>query len=224
MVALLNGAGCEHASPASGTVASLVELATARSCASSWSRSPSPNGGWVPARRPRPRRSIAWSRQTTTVKNDASCSRRPVAATRNMARAIPPSVCRSSGWSVRLPAKLTVASVTVCPFLLPGRAVCPALGPGGRWTPWHAPRPPGQATEPTKSATTGSTAGPWVGSGAGLVGGALAAGVGHASTVRPDPSTLALLPVKAQRRSSRATPTGCARRTIVMGRLATPLA
>jgi hypothetical protein len=26
---------------------------------------------------------------------------------------------------------------------LPGRAVCPALGPGGRWMPWHAKRPPG---------------------------------------------------------------------------------
>jgi len=34
----------------------------------------------------------AWSRHTTTVKNDASCSRRPLTATRNMARAMPPSV------------------------------------------------------------------------------------------------------------------------------------
>ena len=34
----------------------------------------------------------AWSRQTMTVKNDASCSRRPLTATRNMARAIPASV------------------------------------------------------------------------------------------------------------------------------------
>jgi hypothetical protein len=33
----------------------------------------------------------AWSRHTTTVRNDASCSRRPETATRNMARAIPPS-------------------------------------------------------------------------------------------------------------------------------------
>jgi hypothetical protein len=32
-----------------------------------------------------------------------------------------------------------------------------------------------------------------VGSGAGLVGGGLAAGVGHASTVRPDPSTLGVV-------------------------------
>jgi hypothetical protein len=28
-------------------------------------------------------------------------------------------------------------------LLLSGRAVCPALGPGGRCTPWHAARPPG---------------------------------------------------------------------------------
>jgi hypothetical protein len=34
----------------------------------------------------------AWSRQTITVKNDASCSLRPDTATRNMARAMPPSV------------------------------------------------------------------------------------------------------------------------------------
>src|SRR5829696_9116638 len=26
---------------------------------------------------------------------------------------------------------------------MPGRAGCPALGPGGRWTPWHAERAPG---------------------------------------------------------------------------------
>ena len=71
-----------------------------------------------------------WSCHTTTVKNDASCSLRPDPATRTMARAIPPSVCRSSGSSVRLPAKLTLAWVMVCPFRLPGRAVCPALGPG----------------------------------------------------------------------------------------------
>ena len=36
----------------------------------------------------------ACSRQTTTVKNDASCSLRPLTATRNMARAIPPP-CRA---------------------------------------------------------------------------------------------------------------------------------
>jgi integrase len=52
----------------------------------------------------------AWSRHTITVKNDASCSLRPETATRNMARAMPPSVCRNSGSSVRLPAKLTLAS------------------------------------------------------------------------------------------------------------------
>ena len=51
----------------------------------------------------------AWSRHTITVKNDASRSRLPETATRNMARAIPASVCHSSGSSVRLPAKLTAA-------------------------------------------------------------------------------------------------------------------
>jgi hypothetical protein len=39
----------------------------------------------------------AWSRHTMTVKNDGSCSRWPETATRNLARAIPPSVARSSG-------------------------------------------------------------------------------------------------------------------------------
>jgi hypothetical protein len=34
----------------------------------------------------------AWSRHTTRVKNDGSCSRRLDTATRNIARAIPPSV------------------------------------------------------------------------------------------------------------------------------------
>jgi hypothetical protein len=55
----------------------------------------------------------AWSRHT--VKNDGSCSRRPDTATRNLARAMPLSVQRTSGWSVRLPAKLTLASVMAHP-------------------------------------------------------------------------------------------------------------
>src|SRR5215211_8002985 len=44
---------------------------------------------------------------------------------------------------------------------LSGRAVCPALGPGGRWTPWHAPRPPGASGEANEVGPTGSTAGRW---------------------------------------------------------------
>jgi hypothetical protein len=69
----------------------------------------------------------AWSRQTMTVKKDGSCSRRPDTATRNMARAMPDSVCRSSGSSVRLPAKLTLASVMVLPLSVawPGGLPCP---------------------------------------------------------------------------------------------------
>jgi hypothetical protein len=70
----------------------------------------------------------AWSRQTITVKNDGSCSRRPDTATRNLVRAIPPSVERTSGSSVRLPAKLTLASVMVLP---------PVAWPGGLPCPWN---------------------------------------------------------------------------------------
>jgi hypothetical protein len=46
----------------------------------------------------------------------------------SMARAIPDSVCRSSGSSVRLPAKLTAASVMVLPL--------PDAWPGGLPCPW----------------------------------------------------------------------------------------
>jgi integrase len=42
---------------------------------------------------------------------------------------IPLSVCRSSGWSVRLPAKLTLASVMVLPL--------PVAWPGGLPCPWN---------------------------------------------------------------------------------------
>ena len=30
---------------------------------------------------------------------------------------------------------------------MPGRAVCSAHGPGGRWTPWHASRPQGASVK-----------------------------------------------------------------------------
>src|SRR5215216_3720929 len=54
---------------------------------------------------------------------------------------------------------------------MPGRAVCPALGPGGRWTPWHAARPPGASDRANEVGSTESGCRPMVGSGAGLVGG-----------------------------------------------------
>jgi hypothetical protein len=110
---------------------------------SSWATTSTVIGRWRPRRSnsavgagPRPRPCcpsrglagvLAWSRHTTTVKNDASWSRRPLTATRNTARAIPDSVCRSSGWSVRLPAKLTLASAMVSPLSVawPGGLPCP---------------------------------------------------------------------------------------------------
>ena len=44
-------------------------------------------------------------------------------------------------------------------------------------------------------------------SGAGLVGGALAAGVGHASTARPDPSTLGMVGERGSHHEGRPRPT-----------------
>jgi hypothetical protein len=85
----------------------------------------------------------AWSRHTTTVKNDASCSRLPETATRNMARGDSALGVTDLGLVGEVAGEAHGGlGHGSCPFLLPGRAVCPALGPGGRWTPWHARRPP----------------------------------------------------------------------------------
>src|SRR5215217_2724740 len=70
--------------------------------------------------------------------------------------------------------------------------------PGGLPCPWTrgtvdtvaCARPPGASDRANEVGPTGSTADHGVGSGAGLVGGRLRLGVGHASPVRPDPSTL----------------------------------
>ena len=84
---------------------------------------------------------------------------------------------------VELPHLLTL-------FRLPGRAVCPALGTRGRWTPWHAEIPPGgkrlsQRTRPVPDQVAdrgrlGCRAG-WR---------RLRPGSGMPGTVRPAPSTL----------------------------------
>src|SRR5215211_6702418 len=69
-------------------------------------------------------------------------------------------------------------------LLLPGRAVCPALGTGGRWTPWHAERAPGASGGANEVGPFWIRLPSVLGSGAGLVGGALAAG-GRACQHRP---------------------------------------
>jgi hypothetical protein len=88
-----------------------------------------------------------------TVKNDGSCSRRPDTATRNTAQAIPLSVRRSSGSSVRLPAKLTLASVMVLSLFccLAERSALP-LEPGDGGCRGMPRDRQGQAVKPTKSA------------------------------------------------------------------------
>ena len=119
----------------------------------------------------------AWSRHTTTVKKDASWSRRPETATRNTARAMPPSVRRSSGSSVRWPAKLTAASVMVLPISV--------TWPGGLPCPWTRGTVDTAACQETAGGSDGANevghgqdCRPMAGEGAGLVGGVLAAGVG----------------------------------------------
>jgi hypothetical protein len=81
--------------------------------------------------------------------------------------------------------------------------------PGGLPCPWTrgtvdavaCQQSTGQATEPTKSAMHDLR--PSAGSGTGLVGGAAAAGVGHASIVRPDPSTLGVVGERGSRHEGR---------------------
>jgi hypothetical protein len=65
---------------------------------------------------------------------------------------------------------------------MPGRADCPALETGGRWTPWHATRPPGAsdgANEVGHASSQPSMLSLWPG----WLVGRLRLGVGHASTV-----------------------------------------
>src|SRR4029453_9962300 len=61
-------------------------------------------------------------------------------------------------------------------LLVPGRAVCPALGSGGRWTPWHAEGPQGASDSANEVGPFWIRLPSGLGSGAGLVGGVLAAG------------------------------------------------
>jgi hypothetical protein len=88
------------------------------------------------------------------------------------------------------------------PFRLPGRAVCPALGTGDgghRGMPREHQR---QATEPTKSAMY-QVAGSWPARVPGWLVERLRLGVGHASTVRPDPSTLGAVGERGSRHEGR---------------------
>jgi len=56
--------------------------------------------------------------------------------------------------------------------------------------PWHAKRPPGASDRANEVGPAWIRLPAVAGSGAELVGRVLVAGVGHASTVRPDPSIL----------------------------------
>jgi hypothetical protein len=125
---------------------------------------------------------------------------------RNMARAIPPSVELTSGSSVRLPAKLTLASVMPLPSCcLAGRSALP-LEPGDGGHRGMPQEPQGQAVEPTKSARPDQVAGCgrlgcWVG-----WRGACGWGSGMPGTVRPDPSTLGVVGERGSHHEGRSRP------------------
>ena len=113
-----------------------------------------------------------------------------------------PAVRSGSGSSVRLPAKLTAASVMVCPSCcLAGRSALPLEpGDGG-----HRGMPTdrqGQAVEPTKSAMH-EVAGHRSAQEPGWLVERLRLGVGHASTVRPDPSILGVVGERGSRHEGR---------------------
>ena len=192
----------------------LERRATGPGSCSPWSWSPSPSAGLAPAPRPRPRRPSGRCRPRPSSSAAGAGPRPrpgcPSTATRRMLGLVAP---HDHGEERRLllpPARhghpehgpgdaaLGVADLGVVGEVageadaglghgaapsccLAGRSARPR-GTGGRWMPWHAESRQGQAVEPTKSAD-GSTAG-MLGSGAGLVGGALAAG-GRACQHRP---------------------------------------
>ena len=145
---------------------------------------------------------FAWSRHTTTVKNDEE--RRLL---------LPPTRHRHPEHGpgdpgLGVPQLRVVGEVAGKAHAGLGhaasRAVCPALGPGGRWTLWHAERAPGQATEPTKSAMDQAAEHGRLRCRVGWR--RLAAGVGHASTVRPDPSTLGVVGERGSHHEGRCRP------------------
>src|SRR5215203_1960490 len=85
----------------------------------------------------------------------------------------------------------------------------PVAWPGGLPCPWNRGTVDAVACRETaRGKRRSQRSRPWIrlpsglGSGAGLVGGALAAGVGHASTVRPDPSTLGAVGERGSHRES----------------------
>jgi hypothetical protein len=129
---------------------------------------------------------FAWSRHTTTVKNDEE--RRLL---------LPPTRHRHPEHGpgdpgLGVPQLRVVGEVAGKAHAGLGhaasRAVCPALGPGGRWTPRHAERAPG-ASDRANEVGHGSGCRAWSAQVPGWLVECLRLGVGHASTVRPDPST-----------------------------------
>jgi hypothetical protein len=118
----------------------------------------------------------AWSRHTMTVKNDASCSRRPRDRHPEHGPGDPCLGVPQLGVVGQVAGEAHACLGHGASLLNAWPAVCPALGTGGRWTPRHAQGHQGQAAEPTKSAI--DQVAERARSGAGLVGGACGWGSG----------------------------------------------
>ena len=86
---------------------------------------------------------LGLSRHTTTVKNDACCSRRPDTATPTTARAIPPSVERTCGVLGQVAGEAHGSLGHGVPLSVAWPGGRPGPWTRGRWTPWPATRPPG---------------------------------------------------------------------------------
>jgi hypothetical protein len=137
-------------------------------------------------RGPRPRLPLArdsaacsaWSHHTITVKNDASCSRRLRHGHPEHGPGDPGLGVGDLGVVGEVAGEAHAGLRHGAALLgLVGRAVCPARGPGGRWTPWHAARPPGASGEANDVGPTGSGRRPWPAQEPGWLGGRLRLGV-----------------------------------------------
>src|SRR5215218_5512141 len=83
---------------------------------------------------------------------------------------------------------------------MPGRAVCSARGPGGRWTPWHAERAPAASGGANEVGHESTAERAQLGCRVGWR--RLRLVVGHATTARPEASTLGVVGDRGSRRES----------------------
>jgi hypothetical protein len=134
--------------------------------------------------------------------DDASPSRRPETATPQRRPRDPALAVPDLGVVGEVAGEADACLWHAAALLMPGRAGCPALGPGHGGRLGMPQDQEGQAAEPTNSARLDQVA-ERAGSGAELVRGGLAAGGGHAITDRPEASTLGAVGERGSHREGR---------------------